>query len=127
MEREIIWIGSSLKDMRRLPEDVQDEIDDITPSSGNVFADMAMHNPVERKAKANLAMLLNQAIEKRQLSAQQSAHILGISVEMRERVARGRLRNVSLEQLLHWLIILDHHVTITVSSAAMREHYIPLS
>lgn len=26
MEREIIWIGSSLKDMRRLPEDVQDEI-----------------------------------------------------------------------------------------------------
>jgi hypothetical protein len=35
----------------------------ITPSSGNIFADMGLANPEERLLKAKLARLVNKAVE----------------------------------------------------------------
>lgn len=84
--------------------------------SGNVFADMGLTNPEEHLLKANLARLINKAVEEHGWTQQHAAEVLGVTQPKVSDLGRGRLKNFSVERLLGFLARLDHRVAIMVSS-----------
>ena len=84
--------------------------------SGNVFADMGLPNPEEHLLKANLARLINKAVEEHGWTQQYAAKVLGVTQPKVSDLGRGRLKNFSVERLLGFLARLEHRVAITVSS-----------
>lgn len=88
----------------------------ITHGSGNVFADMGLPNPEERLLKARLASLIYDIIETRNWTQGYTAELLDISQPDVSNICRGRLKNFSVERLLHFLSRLDNRITITVES-----------
>jgi predicted XRE-type DNA-binding protein len=88
----------------------------VTPSSGNIFADMGLPNPEERLLKAKLARLVNKAIEGKGWTQTVTAQVLNITQPDVSDLGRGRLKNFSVERLLQFLSRLERKVTITISS-----------
>jgi predicted XRE-type DNA-binding protein len=88
----------------------------VTPSSGNIFADMGLPNPEERLLKAKLARLVNRALEGKGWTQTEAAKVLGITQPDVSDLSRGRLKNFSVERLLQFLSRLERRVTITISS-----------
>lgn len=88
----------------------------VTPSSGNIFADMGLPNPEERLLKAKLARLVNKAIEGKGWTQTITAQVLGITQPDVSDLNRGRLKNFSVERLLQFLSRLERKVTITVTN-----------
>ena len=90
---------------------------DYEVSSGNVFADLEVEQAEAMLAKAQLAMAILEAIDKRGLTQQQAAKLLGTERSNVSKLKRGReLRKFSFDRLLSWLNKLDRDVTLTVKS-----------
>jgi predicted XRE-type DNA-binding protein len=87
----------------------------VTPSSGNIFADMGLANPEERLLKAKLARLVNKAISAKGWTQMATAQVLGITQPDVSELSRGRLKNFSVERLLSFFSKLNRQVTISVS------------
>jgi len=51
----------------------------VTPSSGNVFADLGFADAGERQTKVRLAFAINQILERRRLPQTRTARLLGIN------------------------------------------------
>ena len=85
-------------------------------STGNVFADLGLPDAEELLVKSNLAMKINNIIEKRHLSQTQAAAILGIPQPKVSMIQQGKLRGFSLEKLCHLLTLLGRDVEIVVKS-----------
>lgn len=95
----------------------------IEKSSGNVFADLGLSDPAERMAKADLAMKIAQIINKRHLSQQQAAELLGLTQPKISAILNGQLRGFSLEKLMVLLNALGRDVVITIKpKPRTREH-----
>jgi predicted XRE-type DNA-binding protein len=94
---------------------LQDEIGAV-PSTGNVFADLGLPDAEELLVKSNLAMKINNIIEKRHLSQTQAAAILGIPQPKVSMIQHGKLRGFSLEKLCHLLTLLGRDVDIVVKN-----------
>jgi predicted XRE-type DNA-binding protein len=90
----------------------------VTPSSGNIFADMGLANPEERLLKAKLARLVNKAVAGKGWTQTTTADVLGITQPDVSDLSRGRLKNFSVERLLQFLSRLERRITITISSEA---------
>ncbi len=86
----------------------------FTEGSGNVYADLELPNPEERKTKAALACRISHAIAARGLTQAQAAYTLGVSQPHVSNLLRGRLSGFSVERLLHFLTLLGHDVQIIV-------------
>lgn len=93
---------------------MKEQKEKLTPSSGNVFADLGMGNPEERLLKARLARAVNRAIEAKGWTQTQAAKTLGLTQPDVSDLSRGRLKNFSVERLLYCLSNLDKQVTITI-------------
>lgn len=93
---------------------LQEEIS-VTPSTGNVFADLGLPDAEELFVKSNLAMKINIIIEKRHLSQTQAAAILGIPQPKVSMIQHGKLRGFSLEKLCHFLTLLGRDVDIVIT------------
>lgn len=85
-----------------------------TESCGNVFEDIGLPNPDERLAKAQIAMLIHEAIEKRGLSQRQAAKVLGLDQANVSRLMSGKLSGFTLERLFRFLTALDLDVEVTI-------------
>ena len=101
---------------------------EVTPSSGNIFADMGLPNPEERLLKAKLARLVNKAIKRKGWTQTVTAQVLGITQPDVSDLGRGRLKNFSVERLLQFLSRLKRRITITISSdtennSSRRNHH----
>ncbi len=83
--------------------------------SGNVFADLGLPNPEERKLKAHLAGMIYEIIEMRGWTQQHAAEVLGVTQPDVSKMTRGILKDFSVERLLYFLSKLNQRVTITVS------------
>lgn len=83
--------------------------------SGNVFADLGLPYPEERKLKAHLAGMIYEIIETRGWTQQHTAEMLGVSQPDVSKMTRGILKDFSVERLLYFLSRLNQRVTITVS------------
>lgn len=87
----------------------------ITPSSGNVFADMGHPHPQRALVKAKLAGRIATIIEERGLTQEDAAEILGMErTEDVALVVTGRLGEFTIDQLADFLTALNEDVEITV-------------
>ena len=66
----------------------------VTPSSGNVFADLNLPNPEERLVKATIALSIGELIEKRGLTQEEAGTILGLPQPSVLEPSSGQTREV---------------------------------
>jgi predicted XRE-type DNA-binding protein len=95
------------------------DIDDseVTPSSGNVFADLSFENPEEMLLKAELVRQISAAIKERGLDRYQAAEVLGIDQPKISALLKGRFSSYSLECLFKYLNALGRDLEIVVKSS----------
>jgi len=91
-----------------------DETDEITRGSGNVFADLGYPDAEERQTKLRLAHALNRILQKRRLTQAAAATLLGINQPKVSALSRYRLEGFSVERLMTFLIALDRDVEIVI-------------
>ena len=89
----------------------------IERSSGNVFADLALANPDELLAKAQLVHRICDIIAERKLTQTQAARLLGIDQPKVSALIRGKLDGFSLDRLFRFLNALGRDVEIVVRPA----------
>lgn len=89
---------------------------EVTPSSGNVFADLGIANPEETKTKAELVHAITAALEMRGLIDKQkeAGLLMGIDQPKVSKLLRGQVREFSIERLLRLLVRLGSDVEIKV-------------
>jgi predicted XRE-type DNA-binding protein len=89
----------------------------VTPSSGNVFADMGLADADELLIKADLAISIAVIIKQRGLNQTAAAKVLGVDQPKVSRLVRGDLYGFSIDQLIRLLGALGQKVTVTVEAA----------
>jgi predicted XRE-type DNA-binding protein len=88
---------------------------EITESSGNVFTDLGLENAEELQAKAMLALAILHEIEKRGLTQQQAAKLLGTDQARISKLKRGdELQRFTFDRLMNWLNRLDRDVQLVL-------------
>ena len=90
----------------------------VTPSSGNVFADLGFAEPEEELAKAQLASHIRRIIRRRRLTQVAAAALMGIDQPKVSALLNGRLANFSTDRLLRLLTALGQDVEIVVKEKA---------
>ncbi|MCE5232253.1 MAG: helix-turn-helix transcriptional regulator [Mizugakiibacter sp.] len=83
----------------------------------NVLLDLGFNDAEELSAKAALALKLNELIDRRGLSQNETAAITGMTQPKVSQVRRYKLQNISLERLMQALVSLDQRVEIIVQPA----------
>jgi predicted XRE-type DNA-binding protein len=86
----------------------------VTPSSGNVFADLGLPNADEEAAKVDLAFEISQIIEERGLTQTQAAEVMGVDQPKVSALVRYRLDGFSMERLYRFLNALGRDIEIVV-------------
>lgn len=86
----------------------------VTPSSGNVFADLGIPDAEEALAKAEVASRICDIIVERKLSQTKAAVILGVDQPKVSALMRGRLEGFSSDRLFRFLNSLDRDVEIVI-------------
>jgi predicted XRE-type DNA-binding protein len=90
---------------------------DYVESSGNVFADLGLPKPDDLLAKAELTAKIIEEIQRRRLTQNQAASILGIDQPKVSALKQGHLSSFSIERLMRFLVLLGRDVEITVKQA----------
>jgi predicted XRE-type DNA-binding protein len=93
----------------------------VTPSSGNVFADLGFPDAEELQAKADLVIQIIQIIEERGLKQAEAAEIMGIDQPKVSALVRGKLDGFSMERLYRFLNALGMDVEIVVKPTSKRQ------
>jgi len=91
---------------------------DYVVGSGNVFADLAIPNPEEALAKAELAHKIAELIRKRGLTQKRAAELLEVDQPKVSALVRGQLAGFSLERLMRFLLLLGQDIRITVQKSS---------
>ena len=86
----------------------------VTPSSGNVFADLGFPGAGTELVKAELATRIATIIEERGLSQTQAAKALGVDQPKVSDLVRGKLKAFSVERLFRFLNALGRDIEIAV-------------
>jgi len=92
----------------------------LTPSSGNVFAELGIHEPDVELAKSDLALRIHRLAEHRRLTADEAAALLKVAPSDLSALFQGRLATCSLDQLLRTLTWLGDDVEITIRPRLQR-------
>jgi predicted XRE-type DNA-binding protein len=90
---------------------------DFVTGSGNVFADLGLPNPEEMLAKATLVAEINAIIEAHGWTQAEAAAQLGTHQPVISALRHGRLRSLSYDRLVNWLVLLGRTVEIRVKRA----------
>ena len=86
----------------------------VTPSSGNVFADLGLPDADQLLAKADLAIEITRIIDERGLTQVEAAELMGVDQPKVSALVRGRLDGFSMERLYRFLNALGRDVEIVV-------------
>ena len=87
---------------------------EVSPGSGNVFADIGLPNPERELMRASLTLQIYSILKKRGLTQKQAGEILGISQPRVSYLMRNRSGNFSVERLMDFLTAFGQDVQITV-------------
>ena len=81
----------------REPEKIIDEITDtsVTPSCGNIFADLGLPDPEGRQRRAAIVYEIHKTIESNSFSRKDAAKILNLSPGKLSKLLRGNLDELS--------------------------------
>jgi predicted XRE-type DNA-binding protein len=86
----------------------------VTPSSGNVFADLGFANPQEELLKAKLVREIRAIVKRRKLTQAKAADLMGVKQPDVSAIATGRTGKFSLDRLVRCLHRLDYEVDVVV-------------
>ncbi len=87
----------------------------ITRGSGNVFKDLGFENPAEYQAKAELALQIIKAIEKRKLTQKEAAVLIDAKQPDISNLKNGQLKGFTMDRLFSFLLRLDRSIEIRVT------------
>ncbi|MBV9109402.1 MAG: XRE family transcriptional regulator [Gemmatimonadetes bacterium] len=93
----------------------------VTPSSGNVFADLGLPDAPELLAKADLAIEIARVLDERGFSQAEAARLLHTSQPRISDLRRGKLDGFTFDRLLRFLNALDRDVELVVSPKRSAE------
>jgi predicted XRE-type DNA-binding protein len=88
--------------------------------SGNIFADLGLANPEERRAKADLAIRIAGVIRSQRLTQTGAARLLKIDQPKISRLLRGQLSGFSTERLMQFLTLLGRDIEIVIKRAPRK-------
>jgi predicted XRE-type DNA-binding protein len=91
------------------PSDTEFEL-----SSGNVFADIGFYNAEELLLKSELVQQINKTIKERELTSIQTRDMLNLNEEMMSNLSKGRLTELTLENLFRYLNILGRDLEVVL-------------
>ena len=94
--------------------------DRVTPSSGNVFADLELPDADERLAKAELVRVIRRILRERDLTQREAGELLGLRQPDVSDLLRGNLTRFSRERIERSLILLGMDVSIRVAPKPPR-------
>lgn len=83
-------------------------------SSGNVFEDLGLPNPEERKFKAELAMRIANLMKEKSMTQAQLGELVGLDQPKISKMLRGQLREFSVERLFSVLNRLGRRIEVRV-------------
>jgi predicted XRE-type DNA-binding protein len=83
-------------------------------SSGNVFADLNLHDADERQTKVQLAVAINRELAAREWSQAEAAEVLGINQPKVSALQKYRLEGFSVERLMIFLTSLGNDIEISI-------------
>ncbi len=89
----------------------------MTRGGGKVYADLGFAHPAEELAKAQLAMMIDDAIRQRGLTQWAAAALMGLDQPKVSYLLLGRLGGFSTQRLLECLTALGRDVEIVVRPA----------
>ena len=92
------------------------EVEEIEPSSGNVFADLGLADAGERMLKAQLAARIAELIERKGWTQARAAEAVGLDQPKVSHLLRGRLAGFSAERLIAVLNRLGHSVEVRIEA-----------
>jgi predicted XRE-type DNA-binding protein len=87
---------------------------DVSPSSGNVFADLGLANAEEKQTKVRLAVAINEIVQDQQLSQAVTARRLKVNQPKVSALSNYQLDGFSVERLMNFLTALDRDVKIVI-------------
>lgn len=94
--------------------------DKITPSCGNIFADIGLPDPEDLLIKSQIVIKLEQEIKKRKLTQSEAAEIIDVPQSRLSKILRGQFMNVSESKLLSCLNKLGFDVEIKVARKSKK-------
>jgi predicted XRE-type DNA-binding protein len=83
-------------------------------SSGNVFADIGFDNAEEMLLKSELVRQINKIIKGRELNSIQARELLNLDDEVLANLSKGRLTELTLENLFRYLNILGRDLEVVL-------------
>lgn len=83
-------------------------------SSGNVFADIGFDNAEEMLLKSELVRQINKTIKGRELTSIQARKLLNLDEEVLANLSKGRLTELTLENLFRYLNILGRDLEVVL-------------
>ena len=86
----------------------------VTPSCGNVFADLDLPDPELLLAKAKLSIKIERLIKERRLTQAKAAKLMGLTQPNVSDLLRGRMDGFTLDRLFRCLDALGQEVEIIV-------------
>lgn len=89
----------------------------VVRGGDNVYADLGFERPDEELAKAQLAMMIDEAIRQLGLTQQAAAALMGVDQPKVSHILRGRLGGFSTQRLMEFLTALGRDVEIVVRPA----------
>ena len=87
--------------------------------SGNVFADIGFDNAEEMLLKSELVRQINHTIKDRELNYVQIKDLLNLDDERLSNLSRGRLTELTLENLFRYLNVLGRDLEVVLKPSSM--------
>ena len=88
--------------------------------SGNIFADLSLHNAEENRLKAALVVQLKRLVAEREIAQTDAAKLVEMKQPDLSKLLRGQFKLVSVEKLMRMLTAFDQDLEITVKSHRKR-------
>jgi predicted XRE-type DNA-binding protein len=86
----------------------------VIAGSSNAYADTGHPNPEEALAKAELAILISDAIKRKKLTQKQTAELIGVDQPKISAIIRGQLSGFTMDRLFRFLMALGMDIIIEV-------------
>ena len=90
----------------------------VEMGSGNVFADLGLPDPDERRLRVQLATRLNDLLQAEGLTQAAAAKRLGVAQPHVSELKNYKLGRFSSERLLHYITLMDRDVEIFIRPRA---------
>ena len=99
----------------------------IEEGSGNVFADLGFADAEERLAKSRLAALITEIIDEEGWTQAQAARKLNTHQPTISALRKGRLKSITYDRLVGWVLALGRPVEIRVGKQVTTEPHLEVA